>query len=182
MLSVTLFNHKGGVGKTTLTINLAGGFIDLGKRVLLVDADPQCNISAFFLMYKARPQLRIGVETLVASSDKHEGTTMNYQAAGPVVEVSGGTSWFVSGGVHGGGVIVNAMARQSAARAKGADAGFLFKGNGAFLAPYVDLGRRFQRYEVSVYVKQVRVFGEKERGGLSPFNASFAGLRFGIGL
>src|SRR5581483_5255277 len=39
------------------------------------------HMSGFFLMYKARPQLRIGVETLVASSDKNEVTTMNYQAA-----------------------------------------------------------------------------------------------------
>lgn len=46
---IALFNHKGGVGKTTLTVNLADAFADLGKRVLIVDADPQCNVTAFYL-------------------------------------------------------------------------------------------------------------------------------------
>ena len=46
---IALFNHKGGVGKTTLTVNIADALVDLGKRVLIVDADPQCNITALFL-------------------------------------------------------------------------------------------------------------------------------------
>ena len=49
MQKIALFNHKGGVGKTTLTVNLANAFADTGRRVLLVDADPQCNMSSFFM-------------------------------------------------------------------------------------------------------------------------------------
>ena len=49
MQVLTLFNHKGGVGKTTLTVNLADAFVDLGKTVLLMDTDPQCNLSSFYL-------------------------------------------------------------------------------------------------------------------------------------
>src|SRR6266540_1626865 len=49
MQTLTLFNHKGGVGKTTLTVNLADAFADAGETVLLVDTDPQCNLSAFYL-------------------------------------------------------------------------------------------------------------------------------------
>ena len=140
------------------------------------------HMSGFFLMYRVRRGLRLGVETLVASSDKNDVTTMNYQAAGPVIEGTYGKSWFVSGGIHGGGLIVNAMARQGTARAEGAVTGAFFKGNGAFLAPYLDAGRRFRRYEVSAYLKRVDVLGEKERGALSAFGSTFAGVRFGVGL
>jgi cellulose biosynthesis protein BcsQ len=46
---ISVFNNKGGVGKTTLTWNLADALAEKGKRVLLIDFDPQCNLSIAML-------------------------------------------------------------------------------------------------------------------------------------
>jgi cellulose biosynthesis protein BcsQ len=48
---ITLFNHKGGVSKTTTTFNLGWKLAELGHKVLLVDADPQCNLTGLILGY-----------------------------------------------------------------------------------------------------------------------------------
>lgn len=47
--TIVLFNHKGGVSKTTTTYNLGWKLTTLGKKVLLVDADPQCNLTSLLL-------------------------------------------------------------------------------------------------------------------------------------
>jgi cellulose biosynthesis protein BcsQ len=46
---LVLFNHKGGVSKTTTAYNVGWMLADKGYRVLLVDADPQCNLSSLIL-------------------------------------------------------------------------------------------------------------------------------------
>jgi chromosome partitioning protein len=57
---ISLFNHKGGVGKTTLVHNLAFALGDLGQRVLLIDADPQMNLTAS--MYGLSTSVEYGMD------------------------------------------------------------------------------------------------------------------------
>jgi len=50
MISIAMFNNKGGVGKTTVLCNMASYLSQKrGKKVLVVDADPQCNTTTYVL-------------------------------------------------------------------------------------------------------------------------------------
>jgi cellulose biosynthesis protein BcsQ len=45
MKTISIFNNKGGVGKTTLTFHLAHALAVMGYKTLIIDFDPQCNLT-----------------------------------------------------------------------------------------------------------------------------------------
>lgn len=53
MKIISLFNHKGGVSKTTTAFNLGWMLAEHGHKTLIVDADPQCNLTALVLDYNS---------------------------------------------------------------------------------------------------------------------------------
>ena len=75
---IAIYNHKGGVGKTTLTVNIAYAMSELGKKVLLVDSDPQCNLTSY-LIEASR------VDKMLDSSETANGRTL-WSAIRPVAE------------------------------------------------------------------------------------------------
>lgn len=64
---ISLFNHKGGVSKTTTAFNMAWMIASKGKRVILVDCDPQCNLTGMALSLKGAADL----ETLYKTPGVH---------------------------------------------------------------------------------------------------------------
>jgi cellulose biosynthesis protein BcsQ len=54
---IALFNHKGGVSKTTTTFNLGWMLATKGKKVIIVDADPQCNLTGMVLGFSTKEEL-----------------------------------------------------------------------------------------------------------------------------
>lgn len=52
MKKIAIFNHKGGVAKTTTTFNLGSAIARQGKKVLLVDTDSQCNLTLYSMGYE----------------------------------------------------------------------------------------------------------------------------------
>ena len=78
---ITIYNHKGGVGKTTLTVNIAFALSALGKSVLLVDSDPQCNLTSYLLSDDV-------VDELLNHSNDQRGQTI-WSAVKPVHDNTG---------------------------------------------------------------------------------------------
>ncbi|MDE2166563.1 MAG: AAA family ATPase [Alphaproteobacteria bacterium] len=55
--TISLFNHKGGVSKTTTTFNLGWMLAEMGHNVVMIDADPQCNLTGLVLDFDSAEDL-----------------------------------------------------------------------------------------------------------------------------
>lgn len=71
MRTICLFNHKGGVSKTTTAFNLGWTLADQGYKIMLVDLDSQCNLTGLVLGYNA-----IDDDHMQAFYSKRETLTM----------------------------------------------------------------------------------------------------------
>ncbi len=67
---VSIASQKGGVGKTTTAINLAGAISSRGKKVLIIDMDPQCG--TVFGMGLRKDAIHSGVFNIIKDADRAE--------------------------------------------------------------------------------------------------------------
>lgn len=135
--------------------------------------------SSLYFLRRITPHFAVGVETLTGNSDAKANTSMDFQGVGLLFDFVGGRKYFVAGGVHAGGVLVDAMQKETPASGKYVESGTFFKSDGYFFAPYAGVGLNLRNFELRILAKSVLMAGA---GKMNAFNSTYVGLSFGWNL
>lgn len=82
MKTISVFNNKGGVGKTTLTYHLACALAELGHRTLIIDLDPQCNMTVLCMDQEKLHEIWAGEDPFIEDykSAKDQISSADFEA------------------------------------------------------------------------------------------------------
>lgn len=104
---ISIINQKGGVGKTTTAVNFGYELAEKGKRVLLVDLDPQANLTVWMGNYNAEELLQI-TDLFAAEMNEEEYNIKDYILKKDQVD-------YIPAGIQLSGlemVLINQMSRE----------------------------------------------------------------------
>ncbi|MEZ4888568.1 MAG: ParA family protein [Chitinophagales bacterium] len=91
---ITFSNHKGGVGKTTSTVNVGVALSEMGQKVLLIDLDPQANLTQSFGITKVNFNI---YESLIGRYElRWTSITENLDVVPSTLDLSGAETELVS--------------------------------------------------------------------------------------
>lgn len=82
---IVITNQKGGVGKTTTALSLAHNLKQLGNQVLLVDTDPQSNLSSNFNVDRSKPTVYDAFKSTVDINETIQETEQGYIIASNIM-------------------------------------------------------------------------------------------------
>ena len=136
--------------------------------------------SSIYFLRSIKPWLRVGLETLTGNSKVNAETSMDFQGAGLLLDFVFGEKFFVAGGVHAGGIIVDVVHKETAASGENVETGTFYKSEGVFLAPYAAIGINIKASEFRFFVKPVFMTSAEKDNNMDGFNSTSVGLSYGL--